>query len=78
MSSKNYFNKVAQNWDTMRLDFFSESLREKAIKIAGVGEGQKAADFGAGTGFMTEILFELNQVVRLFLKPTKCVLCCIL
>ena len=54
MNSKEYFDEAANNWDKMRSEFFSESLREKTLKIAEVIKGKVAADIGAGTGFMTE------------------------
>lgn len=54
MSSKNYFDTVAGQWDAMRSTFFSESLREKAISRAAVTAGGIAADLGAGTGFISE------------------------
>lgn len=53
-NSKTYFEKVANQWDTMRQSFFSEVVREKAYSIAAVKEGQLAADIGSGTGFITE------------------------
>jgi ubiquinone/menaquinone biosynthesis C-methylase UbiE len=56
MSSKPYFDDVAQQWDKMRKNFFSEAVREKALATAGVQRGQVAADIGAGTGFITEAL----------------------
>ena len=52
--SKSYFGEVADQWDRMRTDFFSESLRDKALDHAGVVRGELAADIGAGSGFMTE------------------------
>ncbi len=54
MNSKDYFEKVADQWDQMRTDFFSEDVREKAYKVAGIKKGKQAADIGAGTGFVTE------------------------
>lgn len=54
MSNKNYFDEVANQWDRMRQNFFSEAVREKAYNIAAVKEGELAADIGAGTGFVTE------------------------
>lgn len=54
MSSKAYFDTVAEQWDAMRSTFFSESLRDKAIFRAEVSSGALAADLGAGTGFITE------------------------
>jgi ubiquinone/menaquinone biosynthesis C-methylase UbiE len=54
MSSKAYFDQVAQEWDTMRTAFFSEDVREKAYAVADVRTGQLAADIGAGSGFIAE------------------------
>jgi ubiquinone/menaquinone biosynthesis C-methylase UbiE len=54
MSSKQFFNEVAGEWDAMRANFYSEQVREKAFDRAGVRAGQLAADLGAGTGFVTE------------------------
>lgn len=58
MSSKQYFDKVAGSWDTMREGFFPNSLREKAVRVAGVRPGSLAADIGAGSGFITEELLK--------------------
>lgn len=53
MSSKVYFDEIAQQWDSMQQSFFSETVREKALAVAGVQAGQLAADIGAGSGFIT-------------------------
>ena len=58
MSSKDYFENVADQWDRMRESFFSEEVREKALAVAGVEPGKQAADIGAGTGFITEGLLQ--------------------
>jgi len=62
MESKQYFSEVAEQWDNMRANFFSESLRDKALSLINSVEGNTAADIGAGTGFMTEGL--LRQGLR--------------
>lgn len=54
MSKDQYFAEVAQQWDNMRAGFFSETVREKAIRISGAQRGNVAADIGAGTGFISE------------------------
>jgi ubiquinone/menaquinone biosynthesis C-methylase UbiE len=54
MTSKEYFDRVACQWDKMRESFFSEAVRDKAFSIADVQKGKIAADIGAGTGFITE------------------------
>lgn len=58
MSSRQYFEEVAAQWDRMRSNFFPESIREKAVIAAGVKSGALAADVGAGTGFITEELLK--------------------
>ncbi len=58
MNSQQYFDNVAQNWDSMRSSFFSESVRERALTAAGVQAGAVAADLGAGSGFVTEALLK--------------------
>ena len=58
MSSKDYFNQVASQWDEMRTAFFSEAVRERTYAVAGVMPGQAAADIGAGTGFIAEGLVQ--------------------
>ncbi len=58
MSSEQYFNKVADQWDHMRKNFFSDEVREKALAAANVHPGKLAADIGAGTGFITEGLVQ--------------------
>lgn len=65
MSSKQYFENVASQWDQMRQSFFSEAVREKALTVAGVRSGEIAADIGAGTGFITEglVLAGLRVIV---------------
>ena len=58
MSSEQYFDKVADQWDHMRKSFFSDEVREKALAAANVKPGKLAADIGAGTGFITEGLVQ--------------------
>ena len=60
MSSKQFFDGVAGDWDTMRTNFYGERVREKAFEVAGIRRGQLAADVGAGTGFITEGLIRMG------------------
>lgn len=53
-NSELYFDEIANEWDEMRKEFFSENLREEAIKKANVQRGKRAIDIGAGTGFISE------------------------
>lgn len=54
--SKEYFDGLGSEWDTLREGFFSENVRETALEVGGVEPGERAADLGAGTGFITEAL----------------------
>jgi ubiquinone/menaquinone biosynthesis C-methylase UbiE len=63
VDSKGYFEEVADKWDQMRENFFPESVRETAYQAAKVESGTVAADFGAGTGFVTEGLLKLGVSV---------------
>lgn len=56
MSSKAYFDKVADQWDKMREEFFPKDVQAKALAAAGVKAGETAADIGAGSGFVSEAL----------------------
>ena len=58
MSSKDYFNKVAKDWDEMTSSFFPDSVGEKAVQRADVKKGEWAVDIGAGTGFLSQFLLE--------------------
>ncbi len=58
MSSTEYFNRVAPQWDGLRKGFFSEAVRNKALTVACVEPGKFAADIGAGSGFVTEGLLK--------------------
>ncbi|MDX1632073.1 MAG: class I SAM-dependent methyltransferase, partial [Thermoanaerobaculia bacterium] len=58
MSSKNYFDTVASDWDRIRQSLFSTDLRSKALSAVPLREGVVAADLGAGTGFLTRGLLD--------------------
>ncbi len=60
MGSKEYFDNIASDWDNVRTDFFSETVREKVYCIAKAEAGMTAADIGAGTGFITSGLIVKN------------------
>lgn len=58
MDSRRYFEEVAKQWDDMRREFFSDTVRDVALSAASVYAGAVAADIGAGTGYITEGLVE--------------------
>ena len=70
MTSKQYFDDVANQWDTMRESFFPEDVRITALAKAKVVPGRIAADLGAGSGFITEALLQAElQVIAVDQSP---------
>jgi ubiquinone/menaquinone biosynthesis C-methylase UbiE len=63
LESRQYFDTVAPQWDSLRRSFFSGAVRERAFAVAGIAPGKLAADIGAGAGFVTEGL--LNRGLRI-------------
>lgn len=51
---REYFEDVAQSWDSLQQSFFSDAVRDAVLAAAGVAKGDVAADLGAGTGFLTQ------------------------
>jgi ArsR family transcriptional regulator len=47
-----FFERVATDWDTMRLAYYDERVIEKMSEVAGIAEGSEIADVGTGTGFV--------------------------
>ncbi|MDH4127847.1 MAG: class I SAM-dependent methyltransferase [Spirochaetota bacterium] len=52
--SKDYFDKIANNWDNLQASFFSSCVRDRAFTFANLKPKCIAADIGSGTGFITE------------------------
>jgi ubiquinone/menaquinone biosynthesis C-methylase UbiE len=61
--TKQYFDNVAGQWDTMRRQFFGEGVRKAAIKAAGINPGMVVADVGTGTGFLAEAALDAGATV---------------
>jgi arsenite methyltransferase len=59
-----YFDKVASQWDDLRAGYFTEAVREAAIRKAYLHPGMTAADVGAGTGFIAAGLAPLVKLVQ--------------
>jgi len=53
-SSKAYFDAIGAGWDELQQGFFSDAVRDAVLAAANTGEGDVAADLGAGTGFLTQ------------------------
>lgn len=62
-NSKDYFERIATQWDDMRSEFFSDAVRDHAIAMAHVQAGDLVADVGAGGGFLTEALLDAGAHV---------------
>ena len=58
MSSKDFFDRVARDWDEMREGYYSDDVRVGALAAAAVEKGKVAADIGAGTGFISQGLVQ--------------------
>jgi arsenite methyltransferase len=51
-ASAEYFEQVAEKWDTLRSGYFQETVRDAAITRAYLRREMVAADIGTGTGFV--------------------------
>ncbi len=47
-----FFERVATDWDAMRLAYYDERVIEKLAEVSGVGEASEVLDVGTGTGFV--------------------------
>ncbi len=54
--SREYFEEVAQDWDRMRTEFFTEEMRDAAVSLADLSPHAVVADVGTGTGFVIQAL----------------------
>lgn len=63
INSKAYFAEVAGEWDEIRSGFFTEAMRDAAIRKATIPPGAIIADVGTGTGFVLHGL--LDRAVQL-------------
>jgi ubiquinone/menaquinone biosynthesis C-methylase UbiE len=56
--SRDYFAEVAGEWDQLRSGYFSDAMRDAAIRKADLPAGAVVADVGTGTGFVLLGLLE--------------------
>jgi len=47
-----FFERVATDWDAMRLAYYDERVIEKMAKVSSVDAASEVADVGTGTGFV--------------------------
>ena len=62
--SSSYFKKVAPEWDKLRAGYFTEAVRESAIRKAYLHPDMTVADVGSGTGFIASGLALLVKHVH--------------
>lgn len=60
---KDYFDGVAERWDELQESFFTDTVRDAVLVAAGTVQGDRVADLGAGTGFLTHGLLERGAEV---------------
>ena len=61
--TREYFDRVAGEWDEMRRRFFGDGVRTAAIAAAGISPGALVADVGTGTGFLAEAALDAGARV---------------
>ncbi|WP_125153237.1 class I SAM-dependent methyltransferase [Clostridium rectalis] len=62
MSSLNYFESIATNWNLIRSEYFEEKLKYKVLSKIPI-DNKIAADLGCGTGFISLALWEKANLV---------------
>ncbi len=63
-ASSEYFDRVAGQWDSLRIGYFSEEVRAAAIAKAYLRPEMEVADVGSGTGFIAAGLAPLVKKVH--------------
>jgi ubiquinone/menaquinone biosynthesis C-methylase UbiE len=68
--SNPYFAEVAEQWDEIRSDYFTEHLRDATIAKAQLSSQAVVADVGTGTGFVAAGLAKLvSRVIGFDASP---------
>jgi arsenite methyltransferase len=62
-ASNDYFERVADDWDKLQAGYFTEAVRDVAMRKAYLRPEMVAADVGAGTGFIAAGLAPLVKKV---------------
>jgi ubiquinone/menaquinone biosynthesis C-methylase UbiE len=47
-----FFERIASDWDTMRLAYYDERVIERMTDVSNLRDGMTVADVGTGTGFV--------------------------
>lgn len=65
-----YFDTVACDWDRLREGYFTEKVREAALRKGELSRNMVVADVGAGTGFMAAgLASRVNRVICVDASP---------
>jgi ArsR family transcriptional regulator len=65
-----FFERVATDWDTMRLAYYDERVIERMAAVSGADPGMTVADVGTGTGFVAAgIAQRVRRVLALDNSP---------
>jgi ubiquinone/menaquinone biosynthesis C-methylase UbiE len=65
-----FFERIASDWDTMRLAYYDERVIERMADVSNLREGMTVADVGTGTGFVAAGLApRVRSVVALDNSP---------
>jgi hypothetical protein len=72
-----FFEKVATDWDTMRLAYYDERVIEKMAEVASVDEGSEVADVGTQgiarvMGFFPEAEFPRRPLLGSWVNKATC------
>ncbi|MGH4051213.1 MAG: class I SAM-dependent methyltransferase [Clostridium sp.] len=77
MSSLDYFNEIAKNWNIIRSEYFEERLKYKVLSKVSIKD-KVVADLGCGTGFLSlalaldaSIVFSIDQSVNMLVETKK-------
>jgi ubiquinone/menaquinone biosynthesis C-methylase UbiE len=67
-----FFERVASEWDTMRLAYYDERVIERTHEVSDLGEGMTVADVGTGTGFVAAgVAPRVRSVIALDNSPRR-------
>src|SRR5215218_9757187 len=67
---KEFFERVASDWDAMRLAYYEERVIEKIAAVSGAAGDMAVADIGTGTGFVAAgIAPKVGRVLALDNSP---------
>ncbi len=77
MGSRQYFDNIAANWNSMRSEYFKDEVRDRILQKLDI-ESKIVGDLGCGTGFISlglaakkpNIVFSLDQSLNM-LKELK-------